>query len=422
MACSQIGAALQYPTWTSRHRCLGRKVLNRDLWVKLKDKKTSLTDFTINDVVQSGVEVPSSRVGVYAGDEECYRLYSNVFEPIIKEYHGIDEIPAHVSNLNPRCLASVFLNEKPILSTRCRVVRNLSGYGYVCYVFSENVGKECRLRTSLARHSRGCTRCKSVVCTPSLAVSGCVHRFRTEVVLTTHGCPAFAHVFARRQHAEARFPSGISRENRLEVESVLMTVLDDLEDDLGGKYYPYESLTSPEKDKLDSDKYQTAAGISRHWPEGRGIFYNKAKTFLVWVNEEDHLRIISMQKGADVQQVFNRLCRGINAIHKGLLRHAQTGFAFDKQYGYLSSCPTNLGTGMRASVHVTVPSSLSDVQLKNTCRQLGLDVRGRHGETSEAKGGVFDLSNRQRLGRTEVELLQTLVDGINSLYNTSAHL
>ncbi|KAI8486268.1 hypothetical protein Bbelb_359840 [Branchiostoma belcheri] len=174
--------------------------------------------------------------------------------------------------------------------------------------------------------------------------------------------------------------------------------------------------------QTDSDKYQTAAGISQHWPEGRGIFYNKAKTFVVWVNEEDHLRIISMQKGADVQQVFDRLCRGINAIHKALLKHAQTEFAFHKQYGYLSSCPTNLGTGMRASVHVTVPSSLSDVQLKNTCRQLGLDVRGRHGETSEAKGGVFDLSNRQRLGRTEVELLQTLVDGINSLYNTSAHL
>ncbi|XP_078661330.1 arginine kinase-like [Branchiostoma floridae x Branchiostoma belcheri] len=345
MACSQIGAALQYPTWTSRHHCLGRKVFNQDLWTELKDKKTSLTDFTINDVVQSGVQVPSSRVGVYAGDEECYRLYSNIFEPIIKECHGIDEIPEHVSNLNSRCLTSMIENKEPILSTRC-------------------------------------------------------------------------------------FPAGISRDNRLEVEGVLVTVLDDLEGDLAGDYYPYASLTSPEKENLvmsgylfqENDLYQTAAGIRRHWPEGRGIFYNKAKTFSVWVNEEDHLRIISMQKGADVQQVFDRLCRGINAINKALLKHAQTEFAFHKQYGFLSSCPTNLGTGMRASVHVTVPSSLSDVQLKNACRQLGLDVRGRHGETSEAKGGVYDLSNHQRLGRTEVELLQTLVDGINSLYNTSAHL
>ncbi|KAI8509494.1 hypothetical protein Bbelb_133420 [Branchiostoma belcheri] len=92
---------------------------------------------------------------------------------------------------------------------------------YVCYVFSEIVEKEWRRRTSLARHSHGCTKCKSVVCTPRLAVSGCVHRtlrksstaclrapkpvgFRTEAVLTTHGTPTFAHVFARRQHAEAR--------------------------------------------------------------------------------------------------------------------------------------------------------------------------------------------------------------------------
>ncbi|KAI8506590.1 regulation of mast cell degranulation [Branchiostoma belcheri] len=75
---------------------------------------------------------------------------------------------------------------------------------YVCYVFSENVGKEWHRRTSLARHSHGFARCQSVVCTPRLAVSGCVHRFRTEAVLTTHGCPTFAHVFARRQHAEAR--------------------------------------------------------------------------------------------------------------------------------------------------------------------------------------------------------------------------
>ncbi|XP_066275234.1 arginine kinase-like [Branchiostoma lanceolatum] len=246
-------------------------------------------------------------------------------------------------------------NKAPILSTRCRVVRNLSGYG---------------------------------------------------------------------------FPAGISREKRLEVENVLMTALEGLKGDLSGHYYPYDSLKTSEKDKLvmggylfkENDKYQAAAGISRDWPEGRGIFYNKDKTFLVWVNEEDHLRIISMQKGANVKAVFDRLCRGINAINKALLRHAQTEFAFHKHYGYLSSCPTNLGTGMRASVHVSVPRSFNDVQLKNTtctCRQLGLDVRGRHGETSEAEGGVYDVSNRQRLGRTEVDLLQTVIDGINSLYNTS---
>ncbi|CAH1242911.1 CKB [Branchiostoma lanceolatum] len=348
MEGDEPGTALKFPTWSSGHHCLGRNVLTRDLWDKLKDKKTSLTGFTISDVVRSGVELPSSSVGVYAGDEECYLLYRPLFEPFIKEYHGIDKIPAHVSNLDPRCLTSVIQNEAPILSTRCRVARNLTGYG-------------------------------------------------------------------------------ISGEKRLEVESVLVTALEALEGDLSGHYYPYDLFTSSEKEELvmggylfrENDKYQAAAGISRDWPEGRGIFYNKDKTFLVWINEEDHLRIISMQKGADVKVVFDRLCRGINAINKALFRHAQTEFAFHKHYGYPSSCPTNLGTGMRASVHVSDLRSFKDVQLKNTCRQLGLDVRGRHGETSEAEGGVYDVSNRQRLGRTEVDLLQTVIDGINSLYNTS---
>ena len=57
----------------------------------------------------------------------------------------------------------------------------------------------------------------------------------------------------------------------------------------------------------EGDRFLEAAGMNRDWPEGRGIFMNYKKTFLVWINEEDQLRIISMQKGADIQQVFTRL-------------------------------------------------------------------------------------------------------------------
>ena len=65
---------------------------------------------------------------------------------------------------------------------------------------------------------------------------------------------------------------------------------------------------------VSGDKNLQAAGMERDWPEGRGIFHNKEKTFLVWVNEEDQLRIISMQKGGDVKGVFERLSRGIKAV------------------------------------------------------------------------------------------------------------
>jgi arginine kinase len=89
--------------------------------------------------------------------------------------------------------------------------------------------------------------------------------------------------------------------------------------------------------------------LNREWPEGRGIFHNNDKTFLVWVNEEDQLRIISMQQGADLKAVFDRLsraCAHIETVAK---------YARDDHLGYITACPTNLGTALRASVHIRLP-------------------------------------------------------------------
>merc|ERR1719431_425411 len=81
--------------------------------------------------------------------------------------------------------------------------------------------------------------------------------------------------------------------------------------------------------------------MERDWPEGRGIFHNKEKTFLVWVNEEDQLRIISMQKGGDVKGVFERLARGISAVQTSVKGESGKDFQVSEKYGYLHSCPTN---------------------------------------------------------------------------------
>jgi hypothetical protein len=64
----------------------------------------------------------------------------------------------------------------------------------------------------------------------------------------------------------------------------------------------------------EGDRFLEAVGLNRNWPEGRGIFHNDAKTFLTWVNEEDQLRIISMEQGSDIGGVFSRLARAANAI------------------------------------------------------------------------------------------------------------
>ena len=88
-----------------------------------------------------------------------------------------------------------------------------------------------------------------------------------------------------------------------------------LKGDLAGTYYPLTGMDEATRQQLVDDHFLfmsgdnnlIAAGMERDWPEGRGIFHNKDKTFLVWVNEEDQLRIISMQKGSDVKEVFDRL-------------------------------------------------------------------------------------------------------------------
>ena len=99
----------------------------------------------------------------------------------------------------------------------------------------------------------------------------------------------------------------------------------------------------------EGDRFLDACGLNRDWPAGRGIFHNDAKTFLVWVNEEDQLRIISMQNGADIGAVFTRLSKAAAHIE------TVAKFAHDEHLGYITSCPTNLGTALRASVHIALP-------------------------------------------------------------------
>merc|ERR1712203_131347 len=96
---------------------------------------------------------------------------------------------------------------------------------------------------------------------------------------------------------------------------------------------------------VSGDKNLIAAGMERDWPEGRGIFHNADKSFLVWVNEEDQLRIISMNKGGDVTGVFSKLARGIKAVGDSVMAESGRSFMLDDRLGYLHSCPTNLGTG-----------------------------------------------------------------------------
>ena len=165
------------------------------------------------------------------------------------------------------------------------------------------------------------------------------------------------------------------------------------------------------------DKYLESCGLERDWPEARGIFHNNAKTFLVWVNEEDQLRIISMQMGSDIGAVFSRLSKAANLIEE------KAKFANDEHLGYISTCPTNLGTGLRASVHINLPKLMAQKEKFNEIAdKYEVQIRGIHGEHSETNDGVFDISNRRRLGKSEKELVQDMVNGVHALIDVEKTL
>merc|ERR1719300_624216 len=179
---------------------------------------------------------------------------------------------------------------------------------------------------------------------------------------------------------------GITKQQRLDVESLMKKAFDNLQGDLAGSYFPLTGMEEKVRQQLVDDHFLfmsgdpnlKVAGMERDWPEGRGIFHNKDKTFLTWVNEEDQLRIISMQSGGDVRAVFDRLARGIKAVGDSVRAESGREFMLDEKYGYIHSCPTNLGTGMRASVHVDLPGWTKEglTTLQARCEELHLQPRG----------------------------------------------
>ena len=90
-------------------------------------------------------------------------------------------------------------------------------------------------------------------------------------------------------------------------------------------------------------------------------------------------------------------------------------FVKHDKFGYLTFCPTNIGTGLRASVHVKVPKVSENGQLKALCADNNLQPRGVHGEHTESVGGVYDISNKIRIGKTEWELIKEMWTGVEKI-------
>eukprot|EP01094_Clydonella_sp_ATCC50884_P018357 TRINITY_DN3384_c0_g1_i1.p1 TRINITY_DN3384_c0_g1~~TRINITY_DN3384_c0_g1_i1.p1 ORF type:complete len:388 (+),score=173.34 TRINITY_DN3384_c0_g1_i1:45-1166(+) len=223
----------------------------------------------------------------------------------------------------------------------------------------------------------------------------------------------------------------MSAEQRREMENLMVRAFEELMADasLGGRYV---SLTPGHKNhiseeeyadlvqrhlmfkRMDKDAFLKAAGISRDWPVGRGAYISDDEGFVVWVGEEDHLRIMCMEKSCtSLHSVFARL----RSCYTRLERSSGQSFAAHDRFGSIACCPSNVGTCMRASVHMKLPALCRDAdRLKATCKELNLSVRGEHGEHSAyGAGGLVDISPKTRMMITEAEIVRTLHRGIARL-------
>merc|ERR1711863_55173 len=225
-------------------------------------------------------------------------------------------------------------------------------------------------------------------------------------------------------------PPWCSRAERRKVEKIVVDGLANLGGEFTGKYYPLKEMTEAEQDQLIDDHFLfdkpvslllTCAGMARDWPSGRGIWHNAAKNFLVWVNEEDHIRVISMQKDGNMHEVFTRWCDGLNKF-EAACKEAGYEFMWNEHLGYILTCPSNLGTGVRCGVHVKIPKVSENKSFGDILKKLRLQKRGAGGVDCAAEGGLFDISNADRLGFSEVDLVNMLIAGVNYLVDMEKSL
>jgi len=336
-----------------KHNNIMKEHLTPCIYNKYRDVATP-NGFTLDQCIQTGVDNPGHPfikiVGMVACDEESYDTFKDLFYPVIKARHN---------NYDP------YRQTHPI---------NLDASGITDGKLDEKYVLSVRVRTGRA-------------------IRGLPH------------------------------PPVCSRAERREVEKLCKEAFAHLPCELKGKYASLMTMSEETQNQLIDEHLMfdkpvspllTSAGMARDWPDARGIFLNSKKNFLCWVNEEDHIRIVSMEKGGDMKAVFERFCKGAVAMEK-IFNEKGWEFQKSKNLGYILTCPSNCGNGLRCGVHVKLPHLSKQKNFDEVLKGLRLQKRGTGGVDTAAEGGVFDISNLDRLGKCESKLVQEVIDGVNLL-------
>ena len=174
--------------------------------------------------------------------------------------------------------------------------------------------------------------------------------------------------------------------------------------------FEMETLSRWEKELLLERRLVSNEFIARD--VGAALIVKRNESAGVMINEEDHIRMQALSPGFQLEEVW----RNISKIDSLLEKHLP--FAYDSKLGYLTSCPTNVGTGMRASVMLHLPGLVLSSQINAAIQgitKLGLAVRGIFGEGSDNQGNLFQVSNQSTLGESEQQIMDRLCGVIKQL-------
>ena len=215
-----------------------------------------------------------------------------------------------------------------------------------------------------------------------------------------------------RNLCDVPFPNRMSDEQKNEVISRIAKALDNA---VFAKNIKLEKIDMEKLSDIEANAMAERRIISPEFAKnriGRAIFLSPDESVAILVNEEDHIRIQVLASGSDLP-----VCLKIAAEIDSYL-DAKLTYAFDETLGYLTQCPTNLGTGLRASVMLHLPmmeSSRMIENLANTVSKLGMTVRGSMGEGSASQGALYQISNQVTLGISEQNAIDNLMSIVNQV-------
>src|SRR5436190_18125091 len=206
-----------------------------------------------------------------------------------------------------------------------------------------------------------------------------------------------------RNLKEASFPGWAKKPERVRVLDLIRPAIETLPEMKSAFSESMDTLST-----LDNQILVERHLISREHAAksaGSGLVLNRSETLCFMINEEDHIRMQALRPGLQLRQAWTAIDQADSTLEKKLQ------FAFSPELGYLTACPTNIGTGIRVSAMLHLPGLVLGEQINpiiQSVNKLGLAVRGLYGEGTEALGNVFQVSNQMTLGEAESDIVERL--------------